>query len=142
MRSHEEATAAPPQPTGPPPPARTPTAPQRGSDYAQLSRQVKQAGLLERRPGRYVWKITVTATLLAAGWAVFVLVGDSWWQLAVAVFLAHRLRATVAGLGYSGGDQPNLSADQEDPDEMDPELLDNLALGAARFEWLMNRMKR
>jgi CRP-like cAMP-binding protein len=61
---------------------------------------------------------------------------------AVAVFLAHRLRATVAGLGYTGGDQPNLSPDHEDPDEMAPELLDNLALGAARFEWLLNRMKR
>ena len=53
----------------------------RGSDYAELSRQVKQAGLLERRPGYYAWKIAATVVLLAAGWAAFVLVGDSWWQL-------------------------------------------------------------
>jgi fatty acid desaturase len=67
-----------------------------------LSRQVKQAGLLERRPGRYVWKITVTAALLAGGWAVFVLVGDSWWQLAVAAFLAVMF--TQAGfLGHDAG---------------------------------------
>jgi fatty acid desaturase len=67
-----------------------------------LSRQVKQAGLLERRPGRYIWKITVTAALLAAGWAVFVLVGDSWWQLAVAAFLAVMF--TQAGfLGHDAG---------------------------------------
>jgi hypothetical protein len=32
--------------------------------------------------------ITVTATLLVAGWAALILVGDSWWQLAVAAFLA------------------------------------------------------
>ena len=39
---------------------------------------------------------------LAAGWAVFVLVGDSWWQLAVAVFLAVMF--TQAGfLGHDAG---------------------------------------
>ena len=102
MRSHEEAAAASPQLARPLPPGQTLTAPQRGSDYAQLSRQVRQAGLLERRTGRYVWKITVTAALLAAGWAVFVLVGDSWWQLAVAAFLAVMF--TQAGfLGHDAG---------------------------------------
>ena len=75
---------------------------QRGSDYAQLSRQVKQAGLLERRHKRYIWKITLTATLLAAGWAAFVLVGDSWWQLAVAVFLAVMF-TQVGFLGHDAG---------------------------------------
>ena len=30
-------------------------APRRGSEYAQLSRQIKQAGLLERRSGYYAW---------------------------------------------------------------------------------------
>jgi len=102
MRSHEEAAAASCQPVRPLPPGRTLTAPPQGSDYAQLSRQVRQAGLLERRTGRYIWKITVTATLLAAGWAVFVLVGDSWWQLAVAAFLAVMF--TQAGfLGHDAG---------------------------------------
>jgi fatty acid desaturase len=67
-----------------------------------LSRQVKQAGLLERRRWRYIWRITVTATLLAAGWAVFVLVGDSWWQLAVAAFLAVMF-TQVGFLGHDAG---------------------------------------
>jgi len=98
MRPHEEATAAAqqafwPSPAMPPP---------RGSDYAQLSRQVKQAGLLERRHGRYIWKIALTVTLLAAGWAAFVLVGDSWWQLAVAVFLAVMF-TQVGFLGHDAG---------------------------------------
>jgi fatty acid desaturase len=98
MRSHEQAAAA-PRPLAA---ARTPTAGQQGSDYAQLSRRVKQAGLLERRTGRYIWKITVTAALMAVGWAVFVLVGDSWWQLAVAAFLAVMF--TQAGfLGHDAG---------------------------------------
>ena len=45
------------------------SAPRRGSEYAELSRQVRQAGLLERRPGYYAWKFAVTIGLLAAGWA-------------------------------------------------------------------------
>jgi fatty acid desaturase len=67
-----------------------------------LSRLVRQAGLLERRRGPYVWRITVTATLLAAGWTVFVLVGDSWWQLAVATFLAVMF-AQAGFLGHDAG---------------------------------------
>jgi fatty acid desaturase len=82
--------------------APTPPASPRGSAYAQLSRQVKQAGLLERRPRRYICRIAITATLLAAGWAAFVLVGDSWWQLAVAAFLAVMF-TQVGFLGHDAG---------------------------------------
>ncbi|HUC26105.1 MAG TPA: hypothetical protein VMA73_25660 [Streptosporangiaceae bacterium] len=49
-----------------------------GSDYARLSRAVRLAGLMDRRTGNYAWRIAVTVFLLAAGWAVFVLVGNSW----------------------------------------------------------------
>jgi fatty acid desaturase len=77
-------------------------APRRGSEYAELSRQVKQAGLLERRPGYYAWKFAVTIGLLAAGWAAFVVAGDSWWQLAVAVFLAVVF-TQIGFLGHDAG---------------------------------------
>jgi fatty acid desaturase len=82
--------------------APTPPAPPRGSPYAQLSRQIKQAGLLQRRPRHYAWRIAVTATLLAAGWAAFVLVGNSWWQLAVAAFLAVMF-TQFGFLGHDAG---------------------------------------
>jgi fatty acid desaturase len=72
----------------------------RGSEYAALSRQVKQAGLLDRRVGAYSWRIALTAVALAAGWAAFALVGDSWWQLATAVFLA----VVFGQLGFLGHD--------------------------------------
>src|SRR5258708_34571430 len=72
----------------------------RGSDYAELSRQVRQAGLMERRPWRYAGRIALTVGLLAAGWTAFVLVGNSWWQLAVAVFLA----VIFTQLGFLGHD--------------------------------------
>jgi fatty acid desaturase len=102
VRFHAEATATPESAVRPPASPPAPAAAERGSDYALLSRQVRQAGLLERRPGRYAVKIAVTGALLAAGWAVFVLVGDSWWQLAVAVFLAVMF--TQAGfVGHDAG---------------------------------------
>jgi fatty acid desaturase len=73
-----------------------------GSDYARLSRAVRQAGLLDRRTGNYAWRIAITAFLLAAGWAAFVLVGNSWWQLGLAVFLAVMF-TQVGFLGHDAG---------------------------------------
>jgi fatty acid desaturase len=74
----------------------------RGSDYAQLSKQIKQARLLTRRPGYYVAKIAVTAGLFAAGWTGFGLLGRSWYQLLIAVFLAIAF-TQVAFLGHDAG---------------------------------------
>jgi fatty acid desaturase len=82
--------------------APTSCAPRRGSAYAQLSRQIKEAGLLERRRGYYAWKIAATAAALAAGWAVFVMVGNSWWQLTVAAFLAVVF-TQIGFLGHDAG---------------------------------------
>ncbi len=72
----------------------------RGSDYAALSRQVRQAGLLDRRLRYYALKITLTAAALVLGWAVFAVIGNSWWQLPDAVFLA----AVFAQFGFLGHD--------------------------------------
>lgn len=54
------------------------------------------------------------------------------------VFLAHRLRLStdfdaVAGISNS------LSTEEEVSDEIDPELLDSISLGAKRFEYLLSR---
>ena len=54
----------------------------RGSDYAQLSRRISQAGLLERRPGWYVARIVLTLGAFVAGW--------------VAVFAGRRLVVAAA----------------------------------------------
>jgi fatty acid desaturase len=71
-----------------------------GSSYSGLMREVKGAGLLERRYGYYATKIAVTAAVLLAGWVLFVLLGDSWWQLLVAVLLA----AVFTHVGFIGHD--------------------------------------
>ena len=41
-------------------------------------------GLLDRRPGYYRVKITLTIFAFFAGWALFVMAGNSWAALAVA----------------------------------------------------------
>jgi fatty acid desaturase len=101
MQSRETIAAArrPLPPSAPPVP---PATAERGTDYARLSRQVRQAGLMERRTGRYAWRIAVTAVLLAGGWTAFVLVGNSWWQLAVAAFLAVMF-TQIGFLGHDAG---------------------------------------
>jgi fatty acid desaturase len=102
MRPTETATAAARQPIRLSPPGAAASPPLGRSDYAELLSLVKRAGLLERRRWSYICRITVTATLLAAGWAAFVLVGNSWWQLAVAAFLAVMF-TQVGFLGHDAG---------------------------------------
>ncbi|MDN5757001.1 MAG: acyl-CoA desaturase [Tomitella sp.] len=60
----------------------------KASEYAALARQVNDAGLLRRRPVRAGALLVATAAMLAGSWALFAAVGDSWWQLAVAVPMA------------------------------------------------------
>ncbi|HET8684158.1 MAG TPA: acyl-CoA desaturase [Micromonosporaceae bacterium] len=67
-------------------------------------RQVRTAGLLRRRRGYYATKIAVTGGLLALGWAGFVVLGDSWWQLAVAAFLAVVF-TQIGFIGHDAGHQ-------------------------------------
>jgi fatty acid desaturase len=59
-----------------------------GSDFAELNRRINAAGLLRRRPGYYAVRLSLVALALTGGWSAFVLVGASWWTLAVAAFLA------------------------------------------------------
>ncbi len=89
---------APPMPTG----ARfdSPQSTRPGSIYSGLLRQVKGAGLLDRRYGYYLSRIAVTGSLLAGAWGLFVVVGNSWWQLFVAVLLAF----VFTQLGFLGHD--------------------------------------
>ena len=73
-----------------------------GSDYAQLSRTVNRAGLLRRQPVYYSLKIGLNLVLLAVGWTVFAVLGRSWWQMLVAVFLALMFTQTDY-IGHDAG---------------------------------------
>jgi fatty acid desaturase len=74
----------------------------RWGEYTQLSRQIRQAGLLERRRGWYAARIGLNLALLAAGWAAFAVVGDSWWQLVTAAYLAVVF-TQLAFVGHDAG---------------------------------------
>jgi fatty acid desaturase len=82
------------------PPASAPKG--RWSEYTQLSRQLKQAGLLERRHGWYAARIGINLLLLAGGWAAFAILGESWWQLLTAAYLAVVF-TQLAFLGHDAG---------------------------------------
>jgi fatty acid desaturase len=90
MSLDQESTAGPAAPKG------------RWAEYTQLSRQIKQAGLLERRRGWYVARIGLNLALLATGWAAFAIIGESWWQLLTAVYLAVVF-TQLAFVGHDAG---------------------------------------
>jgi fatty acid desaturase len=71
-------------------------------EYTQLSKQIKAAGLLERRRGWYGARIGLNVGLLAAGWVAFAVIGASWWQLLVAAFLAVVF-TQIAFVGHDAG---------------------------------------
>ena len=56
---------------------------------------------------------------------------------ALAVFLADRLRATVGQLGY-GSTTPAAEASGDD---LDPQVLDHVAISGARFDWMLKRLR-
>jgi fatty acid desaturase len=59
-------------------------------------------GLLDRRPGYYRMKITLTIFAFFAGWALFVIVGNSWTALAVAP-LVGMMFTQLGFIGHDAG---------------------------------------
>jgi fatty acid desaturase len=70
------------------------------ASFRALALQVRALGLLDRRPGYYRAKITLTILAFLAGWALFVIVGNSWTTLAVAPLIGMMFTQ----LGFIGHD--------------------------------------
>ena len=70
------------------------------ADFGVLAKQVREAGLLDRRRGYYALMIPITIAAFAAGFTALILVGSSWWALAVAGFLG----LAFTQLGFVGHD--------------------------------------
>lgn len=70
------------------------------ADFAELALQVRAAGLLDRRRAFYARTVGLTVAALAGGWTAFIVVGNSWAVLGVAVFLG----LVFAHLGFIGHD--------------------------------------
>ena len=71
-------------------------------DFAELSRRVREQGLFLRRGGYYAVKIPASVTALAALAVIAVILGNSWWNLTVAVGLAFVL-VQIGFLGHDAG---------------------------------------
>jgi fatty acid desaturase len=69
------------------------------SDFTELSRTVQEAGLMRRRYGYYWTRFSFLSLLLAGLVAAMILLGNTWWQLAIAAALAVVL-GQVMFLGH------------------------------------------
>jgi CRP-like cAMP-binding protein len=58
---------------------------------------------------------------------------------ALGIFLSSRLRKTQQRLGYGG--EGILDDEVAHEDELDPGLLDQVALAGARFDWMLKRLR-
>ena len=99
---------------------------------------MRAAGLLRRRRGYYSVKIGVNLLLLFGGWAVFFLVGRSWWQMLVAVFLG--LMFTQTGfIGHDAGHR-QISGSKR-TDDVIGRIHGNLLIGLS-FGWWTSKHNR
>ncbi|WP_166872508.1 acyl-CoA desaturase [Salinibacterium sp. ZJ450] len=69
------------------------------SEYTELARDIRASGLLRRRYGYYWTKLAAIPVLLGVFIAAFILIGDSWWQLALAAGFAV-LFTQIAFVGH------------------------------------------
>ena len=110
----------------------------RWSEYTELSRQIKQAGLLDRRRGWYAARVGLNLALLAAGWAVFAVLGESWWQLAVAAYLAVVF-TQLAFVGHDAGHR-QIFRSRRANDRVG--LLHANLLAGVSFDWWVGKHNR
>ena len=110
----------------------------RGSDFAELLATVRGAGLLERRPADYTVRIAVNAALYLAGWAAFFLLGNSWWQLLTAAYLAVVFTQT-GFLGHDAGHRQIFRTRRAN--ELAGLALGNVGIGLA-FGWWVDKHHR
>ncbi|NEN06617.1 acyl-CoA desaturase [Diaminobutyricibacter tongyongensis] len=67
--------------------------------YVELAGTIRESGLLRRRYGYYWTKLIAVPVSVAACVALFILIGDSWWQLVTAVVFAFVF-TQIAFLGH------------------------------------------
>ncbi len=115
-----------------------PSPPRPGSDFARLCRRITDAGLLDRRPGYYTARIALLTVLFAGGWVAFALLGDSWWQLAVAAFQAFMF-GQIALLSHDLAHRQVFRTRR--PAEIAGRLAGNLGIGMS-YGWWMDKHTR
>ena len=109
-----------------------------GSEFADLGRLIRAAGLLDRRPAAYALRTGLTLSCYAATWFAVFLVGASWWQCLVAVVLG-LVSTQVAFLGHDGGHQQIFTRRQNN--DLFGRVVANVLLGLS-FGWWVGKHNR
>lgn len=105
------------------------------SDYTELTRRIKAAGLLERRPGWYVLRVAVLTVLFAVAFALLFTLGHTWWQLLVAVYFGV-LFTQVAFLSHDGAHRQMFVSGKRG--ERVSRVIGNTIVGLS-YGWWMNK---
>ncbi len=93
---------------------------------------------MRRRPGYYAVRLSLVIAAFVGGWGAFAVVGDSWWQLAVAAFMA--LAFGQAALVMHDLAHRQIFARRR-PSEVWGRLFGNLGVGLS-YGWWMNKHTR
>ncbi len=109
-----------------------------GSDFAELSRRINAAGLLQRRPAYYAVRLALVSAALVAGWSAFFVIGASWWTLAVAAFLAVVF-AQTALLAHDLAHRQVFRTNR--PSARAGLIAGNLAIGMSYGYWMTKHTK-
>ncbi len=117
------------------PTSNTTTAPSRPNQYAELKQLVRNAGLLEKQPRFYTYKILSTVGLLALSIVFLLLVHNFWLQLLNAAFMAFVF-GQIGFLGHDGGHRQIFKATWKN--DVIVMLQGNLLVGTS-YSWWNNK---
>jgi fatty acid desaturase len=106
----------------------------RTNQYAQLKRLIKKKGLLDRQPAYYAGKTAFTLGLLAVSLALLFVLGDTWFQLANAAYLAVVF-VQISFLAHDFGHR-QFSFRSPWKNTWATLILGNLLLGISRQWWI------
>lgn len=108
------------------------------NDFTELAKNVRNAGLMERQAGWYIRRMIRLGLGFAVTAAAFVLIGQSWWQLAVAVVFAV-LGGQAAFLAHDAAHRQIFASGRKN--EWAGRIVGNLFVGMS-YGWWMHKHGR
>ena len=106
--------------------------------YTDLVRRMKEEGLLDRSPRRYLRRVLVLVAGFAAATTALLLLGETWWQLLVAVAFGVLFTQT-AFLSHDAAHRQVFTSGRRN--EWASRLLGNLVVGLS-YGWWMRKHSR
>jgi fatty acid desaturase len=108
------------------------------SDYTALTKQIREAGLLERRPVWYAFRFLGLGVALGGCFAALFLLGHTWWQLLVALVFG-LVFTQIAFLSHDAAHRQIFTNGKLG--EHVSRIIGNLGIGLS-YGWWMNKHSR